>query len=193
MITLDIGGGLSVVGKGSGKHPEPGREVARNIGHWLAWWALLAALWLLLTGSFDPYEMGAGAVAAAVAATTATLVKAESVMRFDPEIAWLLRAVRLPRRIFVDNLVVLGAAVRHVTGRRRAVGAFRAVRFRTGGEDSRSATRRALVISAITVTPNTYVVGVDKDRDLILCHQLVPARPEDARKEILEWMSTSGS
>jgi multisubunit Na+/H+ antiporter MnhE subunit len=164
------------------------RGLARNAGHWVAWWLALLALWVLLTGTLDPVELITGALAAALGALTATLVKAEEVFRFDPKPSWLGRVVRLPARIIKDNLVVLGALLRHIFRGHPMVGAFRALEFEVEGDDSRSATRRALMAAAITMTPNTFVVGIDDDRNVILCHQLVPSKPEQARRDILDWM-----
>jgi hypothetical protein len=37
----------------------------------------------------------------------------------------------------------------------------------------------------VSITPNTYVVGIDQSQDVILVHQLVPASHEKAADEVL--------
>jgi hypothetical protein len=45
-----------------------------------------------------------------------------------------------------------------------------------------------LVVIAISATPNTYAVGIDRERDLLLVHQLVPGPRERAEQEITGWL-----
>jgi multisubunit Na+/H+ antiporter MnhE subunit len=39
--------------------------------------------------------------------------------------------------------------------------------------------------AAISITPNTYVVGIDEDNEMVLVHQLVPCDRSRAREEIM--------
>jgi multisubunit Na+/H+ antiporter MnhE subunit len=164
------------------------KRAGRYVAHWILWWAVLMALWLLLTGTFDPQETLAGFASATVAATAAVIVDAQGVIHLRPRAAWLLRATRLPGRVVVENWTVLTLLVRCIVTRQEIGGAFRAVQFDPGGDDDRSATRRALITLAITVSPNTYVVGIDREAKLILCHQLIPSDPESAYDDILGWL-----
>jgi hypothetical protein len=61
---------------------------------------------------------------------------------------------------------------------------FRAIPFRSGGDDARASARRALIVPAISVSPNTYVIGIDEGGDLMLVHQLIPSPKADAQREI---------
>jgi hypothetical protein len=68
---------------------------------------------------------------------------------------------------------VFRVLVLHVTGRRRVRGTWHAVPLRHGREGNpRDAARRALAIAAVSVSPNSVVVGVDPDRDELVFHQL---------------------
>ena len=50
---------------------------------------------------------------------------------------------------------------------------LRAIPFRHGSEqNARDAARRALAESLGSLAPNTIVIGIDPERDLILAHQL---------------------
>jgi multisubunit Na+/H+ antiporter MnhE subunit len=163
-------------------------RAGRYAAHWGLWWVVLMALWLLLTGTFDAQEVAAGVVASALAATAVIVVQAQGVMHLRPRASWLVRAGRLPARIIADNWTVLSLVLRRLVTREEIRGAFRALPFDPGGDDARSATRRALITIAITVSPNTYVVGIDRYAGLILCHQLAPSDPESADEDILGWL-----
>jgi multisubunit Na+/H+ antiporter MnhE subunit len=144
------------------------------------------AAWLLLTTTINPLEMAAGAVAAAIAATIAELVRIQDLQAIRVRPRWLPRAGVLPRLVLSDTWTLFRALWRQLLFRRRVKGAFLALPFDPGDEDDPyAAGRRALITAAITVTPNTYVVGIDADRNLILVHQLVPASRSRAGREIL--------
>ena len=69
---------------------------------------------------------------------------------------------------------MFGALARHLSGRKRMRGSLRAVPFhhgRTG--DPRARARRALAVLGVSVPPNSFVLGIDEDRDEMLVHQLV--------------------
>ena len=55
-------------------------------------------------------------------------------------------------------------------------GVYVALPFPAGGDDPVSAGRRAFATIADTTTPNTIVVDIDCDDDLVLRHDLVPER-----------------
>jgi multisubunit Na+/H+ antiporter MnhE subunit len=144
------------------------------------------AAWLLLTTTTDPLEMAAGAIAAAIAATVAELVRIQDLQAIRVRPRWLLRARVLPRFALADTSTLFAALWRHLLFRRPVKGAFLALPFDPGDEDDPyAAGRRALITAAITITPNTYVVGIDAGRKLILVHQLVPAPRSRAGREIL--------
>jgi len=160
----------------------------RRVGTWLAWWVLLFAFWLVLT--FTPVfsELAVGAAAAAIAATAAELVWHQRLIGFRPRLSWMLRIYRVPREIVRDTLSVSGVLFRHVTGRQEMRGAWRAIPIDAGGDDPRSATRRALIAAAISATPNAYVVGIDSDNDLMLVHQLKPSSDANAERDLMGWL-----
>ena len=79
-----------------------------------------------------------------------------------------------------DTGVVVAALWRHLVLRRPVAGSFRAVAFSWDGRGPRAAARRALAKGAGSVAPNTYMVGIDDEDDVILVHQLV-ARADVAR------------
>lgn len=153
-----------------------------RIGWWVAWWVALLGLWLLLV-TVSVAELIAGMIAAAIAATAAEVVQAQGLVRFDPDPRWLLRVWKLPGSIVRDCWLLSVALIRHLAGH-PVNSAFRAIPFRRGGDDARSSARRALVVPALSVSPNTYVIGIDEESDLMLVHQLIPSPREDTEQKI---------
>jgi hypothetical protein len=69
---------------------------------------------------------------------------------------------------------------RQLVLRRPPRGEFRAVRFRAGRPDgARDTARRVLAKEFGSFAPNSYVIGVDAERDLMLVHQLEPRGGRD--------------
>ena len=152
------------------------RKLLRPAGTWLASWALLFWLWFAYVGEWNRIEWIAAACAAAVAATAALLVVRQGLLRFRPELEWVLRARSTPVQVLVDFWIVCAALVRTIARRRPVHGTFRANAFPAGGDDPRSAFRRAWVTTIATYSPNAYVVDVDVEGGTVLVHDLVPNR-----------------
>jgi len=133
------------------------------------------ALWLLLTSRVNGAELLVGVGASILAATAVEAVRDRGPFVFRPRPRWLRHGLGLPARIVGDTLTVFAALARHATGRRRVRGALVAAPFphRRAG-DPEDAARRALATAGLSVAPNTYVIGIDTDRDEVLVHQLVP-------------------
>ena len=142
---------------------------------WVVSWVLLTGLYLLLVvDSIDMSELVMGAIAAAVGATAATAVRSQRLVSFSPRLRWALGLWRLPLQAVLDTGVLVAVLWRRLALRRAVDGSFRAVPFRAGGSDPEAAARRVAAKSAGSFAPNTYVLDVDRERELILVHQLVP-------------------
>ncbi len=171
---------------------EQDRSTERDAGReglrarlWLAWFVAFFLTYMLLVGVWAAEELVAAAAAAAISATVAEVVRVQDIRQFRPRPRWLLRAYRLPPSILADCGVVFGALWRHLVKHEEINGAFRAFRIPIGGTGERAAARRALLNAAISITPNTYVVGIDEDSEVVLVHQLVPCERSLAREEIM--------
>ena len=144
-------------------------------GSWLVWWALSMALWLLLTSTIAGSEAIAGVGAAAIAATFAEIVETSLPLRFRPRLRWFGGAWLPPVRVVTDTGLVFAALWGQLTGTRRVRGSLRAIPFEHGGDrNPEDAARRALVLAGVSVAPNTVAIGVDRLRDELLVHELVP-------------------
>ena len=91
-----------------------------------------------------------------------------------PRLRWLLRLWR-PVVVYPRDIVLVSAElVRTLANGRRSRGRLLALPFTAREEDPRHAARLVLMKSAGSFAPNTYVVGTDDDRGLLLVHQLAP-------------------
>ena len=153
----------------------------------LTWWLTLVLFYWLLVGKPTLPEMITGSLAAAVATVAVMAVRAQSKQRFQAELEWVGLARRLPGRVLADCAVVAAALWRRLVRRERRGGILREILFDVGGDDdARALARRALVITNLSLAPNTYVVALDKEKGMLLVHQLVPSREPPGRSD-REW------
>src|SRR5205807_3461330 len=86
---------------------------------------------------------------------------------------WALRAWRAILRIPGDVLVVALAALEQLTSPVKRRGKFEAASFAHGSpSDPRAAGRRAMAEAFGSLAPNTIVIGIDRERNLIIAHRL---------------------
>jgi hypothetical protein len=69
---------------------------------------------------------------------------------------------------------VLALVLVKALARRDVAGSFRVVRFEDGDDHALHGGRVALAETFGSLAPNTYVVGVDRERGVMLLHQLRP-------------------
>jgi len=137
---------------------------------WLGAWAFAGAFYWLLIDSTDSPELVAGSVAAALAATGFLLARGGEA-KGAPRPRLLRRALTPLLRAPRDILVVSWMALRALPRRDARVGEFRAAPFARGPRATQTA-RQALAEALGSLAPNTIVVGIDAERELILAHQL---------------------
>jgi multisubunit Na+/H+ antiporter MnhE subunit len=159
-------------------------RMARQVETWIASWASLFGLYLLLTGKLDWAEFIAGAVAAGLGVTGASTVAVAGRLHFRPRLGWLRHAVGLPRRVLADCAIV-AAALYSAIMRRCVPGSFRTIPFDPGDDSGESAARRALVAIGVSIAPNTFVVAIDREHRQMLVHELVRSSrpPGDGNQE----------
>ncbi len=149
--------------------------MTRRLKFWIAWYVPLVGLWLAFVDTLDRHELLLGLGAAALGATAQELVNAQDLVRFRLEPGWLRDLRLLPRQVVTDSWLLTVVLVRQLAGGRAAAGAFRTVPFGAPAEDdARANARKALVTAAVSLTPNTYVVGIEGEDGTMLVHQLVP-------------------
>jgi hypothetical protein len=147
---------------------------------WSAAWLVSAALYLLLIDITDLPELLVGAGIVTLAATGFELAREQHIAAERIRLGWLGRAYRPLAKVPADIGFVVLAAARQLVRRDATVGEFRAVAFPKRGDDELADGRAALAESLGSFAPNTIIVGVDRERGLILGHQLRRNGDKDA-------------
>jgi multisubunit Na+/H+ antiporter MnhE subunit len=168
---------LSDRGDGRGRHPQV--PFARRAGVWLIWWVLMMSLWIIVDDSLATDELIAGAAAAALAATLAELAGYQADIRLRMRIEWLGPALRLPGQLAAETWIVFAALWRQLARGQQPSSGFREMPVRYGGQSMEARTRRALLAAGKSFAPNTFVLGLDAERDVMVVHQLVQAKEAD--------------
>lgn len=160
--------------------PSPTARIGRRVVAWSLGWCFAAALYLLLIDITDLPELLVGAGAAVLAATGLELAREQGIVGESIRFGWLLRVPRVLLRVPADIAVVSLAALRATVDRDGARGGFRSVPFACGEEQELETGRRALAEAFGSLAPNTFVVGIDAERELIVAHQLRPTSDRQA-------------
>ncbi len=121
-------------------------------------------------------------LAAAVAAIAATAVRQQCGIRYAVKPRWLAHFLTLPWKVLSDCFVVL-AAICWRPFFARGSGRSSEWEFNPGNDQAESKARRALVTAAVSLAPNTFVVGIDRENHRLLVHELVPAKGEPQDKD----------
>jgi hypothetical protein len=153
----------------------------RRAAAWGTAWLLAGALYLLLIDTTSLPELIVAAAAAAIAATGFELAREQhTVGGLSAHLRWLTTLYRPLRKVPSDVAALIVLAFRQLVRPRPVNGTFRAVPFRCGPDHNIEIGRRALAESFGSFSPNTIIVGVDVDRELILGHQLRPGGGREA-------------
>jgi len=170
-----------LAGAGSPRRRKEGLPVASRVGSWLVWWVVLMSFWVVLDYSLAPAELLVGAGVAAVGAGLAELVQYQAATHFRMRIAWMVPALRLPGEVARDTIVVFGALWRCLAHREQPDSGFREVTTTWGDDSPLGDTRRVLLVGGTSVAPNTFVLGIDREREAMVVHHLVlPAQDASA-------------
>lgn len=137
------------------------------------WWVLMMSFWVMLDDSVNTDELLAGAGAAAVAAFLAELVTYQAGAVFRMRIEWLVPALRLPGQVIQDTVTVYVALWRRLVHGEQPPSAFVERPARYGDDSPEGFTRRVLLIGGQSLAPNSFALGIDPDRDVMVVHQLV--------------------
>lgn len=156
-----------------GSRPPRQLPLARRVGGWLTWWVLLMSFWVILDNSIATDELLAGAGAAAIGAFLAELVTYQAATRLRLRIEWAAPALRIPREVARDTGIVFAALYRRLARGVEPPSGFRELPVRYGDDTAAGQTRRALLVGGTSVAPNSFVLGIDRDRDVMVIHQLV--------------------
>jgi hypothetical protein len=129
-------------------------------------------VYLLLIDITDLPELLVGAGAATMAALAFALGREQYTARETIRAQWLIRVARPLVKVPGDAVLLSRVALRQLRNPSEAQGTFRAVPFRCDDQEALRVGRWALAESLGSFAPNTIVVGVDLEGELILAHQL---------------------
>jgi hypothetical protein len=142
----------------------------RLAGIWTAWFAVLLPLWLLYVGMFRLDILIAGIVAAALAAAAAVAVRLAGLFEFAVSARVVATEGRAALRVYPDFVKIVVAVAR--CGR-RPPGRFRWTDYPyETGQSPRARGDRAVVTTASSLAPSSYVIHIDGDRGRMLVHDL---------------------
>jgi hypothetical protein len=161
-------------------HESRARLLWRRVLAWSLGSLIAAAFYLLLIDITDLPELLVGAGAAMLAATGMELAREQGLVGESIRLRWFSRLYRPLLKVPGDIALVSFAALRQLTRRDARVGRFRAVSFSCTGDETLMSGRHALAEASGSFAPNTFVIGVDEDREVILAHQLWPTGGRDA-------------
>jgi multisubunit Na+/H+ antiporter MnhE subunit len=157
--------------------------VAGRAGAWLVWWVLLMSFWVILDNSIEPDELLAGAGAAALGAFLAEVVFYQAGIRFRMRIEWVVPALSLPGQVVSDTAIVFAALWRRLARGEEPPSGFREVPVRYGSDTAEGETRRVLLVGGKSMAPNSFVLGLDAEREVMVIHQLVVNQGEPAEAD----------
>ncbi|HEY0718599.1 MAG TPA: Na+/H+ antiporter subunit E [Streptosporangiaceae bacterium] len=148
-------------------------SLSRRAGSALAWWVLFMGLWVAVDDSIGLAELVVGAAVAVLAAllTGVALDQAGPYSRL--RLRWLASAYRLPGQVLGDTVIVFRALARQLARGQDPPSGFRERPVTAGDDGTAGATRRVLLVGTSSLAPNTVVLGIDTDRDVMVVHQLV--------------------
>jgi len=136
-------------------------------------WISQLVLWLVFADNSGFREIIVGAVAAAMGTYFVPSFVARTQASFDFRARWVLQVAHVPKFVFGDTCILLRVGVLRLLGN-DVPGAIVAVKFDAGDDDALSRGRRALATSYLTFAPNTLVMGIPRDAQLLFFHTLIP-------------------
>jgi multisubunit Na+/H+ antiporter MnhE subunit len=146
----------------------------RRIGAFLLWWLVLMVLWVWVDDSTDTPELLVGAAVAGMGALFAELVQYQAASPLRIRIEWLAPLSTVPVQLLRDLWVVFGALWRRIVRGEFPKSAFEEVPVDAErGAGARASTHRSVLVAIASITPNTFALGIDPDRETMIVHRLV--------------------
>lgn len=140
--------------------------------------AIAGAFYLLLVDTTSLPELYVLAGVGLIAAVAFEASREEGFPEARFSLRWFGRAWRAFARVPLDAWLVCVESVAQLFTPSRTRGAFKAVAFK-GGDSPQDRGRFALTEILGSLAPNTIVIGVDPETELLLVHQLRPRGDRD--------------
>jgi hypothetical protein len=139
---------------------------------WIIHFVIAYGLWFLYVGHLAADEAGFAAAGAAVTASASKIVFEKHVAPMRAQWRAVAQAWRLPKYMLVGAWEILAVLARQVFRGEAAESLLFSVPFDAGGDDDESAFRRALAISYTCSTPNFVIIGIDREHQRLVYHQI---------------------
>jgi multisubunit Na+/H+ antiporter MnhE subunit len=149
-------------------------RLVRTIAISVPEFCLLALFWMLVVSKMDRTEFWLGLSVAFIAAVADGVVKSKKIVDFLPHHGWLALIFLEPWYALEGTWEIFLALGKRLLGR-PSDAQFKVIAFTQGGDDQASQARRALAVTYFTIPPNFVVLGIDRDRGLMLVHQVAPS------------------
>jgi hypothetical protein len=133
---------------------------------------LAAAFYMLLIDNVGLPELYAAIAAVLLGGVATGAARHQGVAEAQFSGRWMARTPRVLASVPRQIAWVSWEAIVQLVHPRARRGSFRAVPFRAGGEGSEDVGRRAMAEAFGSVAPNTIIIGIDPESDLLLVHQL---------------------
>jgi hypothetical protein len=143
----------------------------RRVAITLVGFSFAGAVYLLLVDTTSLPELYVLAGVALLAGVAFEASREEGFAEAWVSPRWLARAWRAVARVPAEIALLFREAIEQLLHRKRVRGEFRAIRFK-GGEGEQDRGRFALTEIVGSLAPNTIVIGIDPDAELLLVHQL---------------------
>jgi hypothetical protein len=159
---------------------------ARRVAAVVVWWCAFWGLWFAFTGEWNRIEWVAAACAATVASAVAALVIGRGLVEARVALDVVLAAAVVPWRVVQEFGILVVFLFRSLAARGRLEGQFRSLEWPSSGKSPADRGRRAFISIAATISPNSYVVHMDEDDDVVLVHELVA----QSKRSTLLWTNS---
>lgn len=150
----------------------------------LTLWALLWALYLIFAGAADIEEVFAGGLVSFTVTALSLPAGSGWVGRFLPRLRWLVPVYQVPGTVLQESWLLLTALVRKLSGRFEG-GSFIDCPLPPVSQEE-LLSRHAITTIGICLTPNDYIVSIDKERNSARIRILVGRKLSGADTAFLE-------
>jgi multisubunit Na+/H+ antiporter MnhE subunit len=129
------------------------------------------ASWYLFVGRLGTDELW-GAVPGSALGALATWVVLEQRIVWFRDGKDVLEAWRLPGYMFTGTAEIFQVLLAQLFARKPAPSLILQVPYEAVGDDPHETARRALAVTYTTSTPNFIVLGIDRERGMLVFHQI---------------------
>lgn len=164
---------------GAGISASVNASLPRAVAAASAWAGVLAFVFIGFVGEWTAVDWAGAGATAVLAALLTVPMTLEGLFNLRGRLRWVGELAAPFGQVFIDFGIITAFLARSMVAGRRGTGAFVARNFEAGKKDPEATARRGFVMLAATLSPNSYVVDINAERDQRLSHDLVPHRASE--------------